>query len=115
MNSKYSIDFEKFFELVTKKSQSEKNTDSTVTEIWQPDTNGELKIMNKEMVDNKTDLNNHLCSLRYDFLNGLLNEILAAYQTPDGKTISSINDFSLGQSIIFTSFMNEGVIKETKN
>jgi len=115
MNSKYSIDFEKFFELVTKKSQSEKNTDSTVTEIWQPDTNGELKIMNKELVDNKTGLNNHLCSLRYDFFNGLLNEILAAFQTPDGKTISGINDFSLGQNIIFTSFMNEGVIKETNN
>lgn len=111
---KYAINFEKFFELITKKNQNEKNNDSTITEIWQPDVNGDLKMVNKEMVDNKYDANNHLCSLRYDFINSLINQVLSVYSTPEGATFKNENQMSFGQKIIFDTFVKEGVIYEFK-
>lgn len=110
--TKYAINFSKFFELITKKNQNEKNNDSTVTEIWQPDTNGDLKMVNKEMVDNKYDANNHLCNLRYDFINSLINQVLSVYSTPEGSTFKNENQMSFGQRIIFDTFIKEGVIYE---
>ena len=112
---RYAINFEKFFELVSKKNQNEKNNESTITEIWQPDTDGELQIVNKEMVDNKYDTNNNLCSLRYDFLNGLINQILSVYMTaPENQLFRNENQMSFGQRIIFETFLREGVIYEIK-
>lgn len=112
---RYAINFEKFFELVSKKNQNEKNNESTITEIWQPDTDGELQIVNKEMVDNKYDTNNNLCSLRYDFLNGLINQILSVYATtPENQLFRNENQMSFGQRIIFETFLREGVIYEIK-
>lgn len=112
---RYAINFEKFFEMITKRNQNEKNNDSTITEIWQPDpTNDELKLMNKEMVDNKYDSNNHLCSLRYDFINSLINQVLSVYATPDGEMIRNEKLLSFGQKIIFESFLKEGIIYEIK-
>lgn len=111
---KYAINFDKFFELITKKNQNEKNNDSTITEIWQPDANDILKMVNKEMVDNKYDTNNHLCSLRYDFLNSLINQVLSVYSTPEGNTVKHISQLSFGQKIILDTFIKEGVIYEIK-
>lgn len=108
---KYVINFEKFFELITKKNQNEKNNDSTITEIWQPDVNGDLKMVNKEMIDNKYDANNNLCSLRYDFINGLINQLLSVYNTPDGSTIIHEGQLSFGQKIILDTFIKEGIIE----
>jgi hypothetical protein len=110
----YVINFEKFFELITKKNQNEKNNDSTITEIWQPDANGDLKIANKELVDNKYDANNHLCSLRYDFINSLINQVLSVYSTPEGAILKEEKQMSFGQKIIFDTFVKEGIIYEIK-
>lgn len=111
-NQKYVINFEKFFELITKKNQNEKNNDSTITEIWQPDVNGDLKMVNKEMVDNKYDVNNHLCGLRYDFINGLINQVLSAYNnTHDGSIIMHEEQLSFGQKIILDTFIKEGIFE----
>ena len=109
---KYLINFDKFFEMITKKNQNEKNNDSTITEIWQPDTNGDLKMMNKEMVDNKFDTNNQLCSLRYDFINGLINQVLSVYSTPNEELFKDLEQMSFGQKIIFDTFLKEGVFYE---
>ena len=111
-NQKYVINFEKFFELITKKNQNEKNNDSTITEIWQPDVNGDLKMVNKEMVDNKYDTNNQLCSLRYDFINGLINQVLSAYNNvQDGSIIMHEGQLSFGQKIILDTFIKEGIFE----
>lgn len=110
---RYAINFERFFEMITKKNQNEKNNVSTITEIWQPDpTNSELKLMNKEMVDNKYDTNNDLCNLRYDFINSLINQVLSVYSNQDGEMIENEEMLSFGQKIIFESFLKEGVIYE---
>ena len=113
-NRKYVINLEKFFDLITKKNQNEKNNDSTITEIWQPDVNGDLKMVNKEMVDNKYDANNHLCGLRYDFINSLINQVLSVYSTPEGSLIVNEKQLSFGQKIILDTFIKEGVIYEIK-
>lgn len=115
MNEKrYIINFDKFFDLITKKNQNEKNNEATITEIWQPDGNGDLQMVNKEMVDNKYDINNHLCGLRYDFINGLINQVLSVYSTDEGETFKNESQMSFGQKIIFDTFVNEGVIYELK-
>lgn len=114
-DKRYALNLDKFFELVTKKNSNEKNTDSTITEIWQPDQNNELKIDHKEIVDNKYDANNHLCGVRYDFLSNSLNQILHVFQTADGSTFLHESQMTFGQRIIFETFLKEGVIYEIKN
>ena len=74
----------------------------------------EFTLMNKEMIDNKYDSNNHLCSLRYDFINSLINQVLSVYATPDGEMIRNEKLLSFGQKIIFESFLKEGIIYEIK-
>lgn len=111
---RYYVNFDKFFELVTRKTPNEKNNDSTITEIWQPGTDGTLQMMNKEMVDNKFDINNNICSMRYDFLNGLINQVLSVYTTPTDSIFKNEGQMSFGQRIIFDSFIKEGVIYEIK-
>lgn len=115
IKKKYVINFEKFFDLVTHKSANEKNNDSTVTEIWQPDQNNDLRIVNKEIVDNKYDSNNNLCGVRYDFLNGLINQVLSVYSGINNTLFISESQMSFGQKIIFESFKKEGVIYEIKD
>lgn len=111
-HTKYTINFDKFFELVTKKTQNEKNNDSTVTEIWQPNENGDLTMVNKEMIDAKGDMNNNMCTMRYEFYSGLLNGILAPYDNIEGNLFKSEKDFSFGQRLIMESFKKEGIIIE---
>ena len=90
MGKEYVINFDKFFETVTKVTEKEKNSETTITEIWQPLESGELTMVNKEVVENKLDLNEHMCTMRYDFLNGMLN----------------------GNRIIFDSLVKEGILEE---
>lgn len=111
---RYALNLERFFELITKKTNNEKNADFTVTEIWQPDTDNDLRIVNKEIVDNRYDKDPNMCNARYDFLNNLINQVLSVYQTPDGKTFLSEKQMSFGQRIIFDTFLKEGVIYEIK-
>ncbi len=114
-DKKYALSFDKFFELVTKRNSNERNTDCTITEIWQPEPdNNELKLEHKEIIDNKYDINNNLCGVRYDFLSGSINEILRSAITPDGKCLIDESQLSFGQRIIFNTFLNEGVIYEIK-
>lgn len=111
-NKRYAIDFDKFFERVTKRNTNEKYTDSTITEIWQPDTNDNPKLMNKEMIENKYDMTNPLCAIRYEFLNELMTQITSLYSTPLGDIVKSEKQLSFGQRIIFESFIKEGIIYE---
>ena len=109
---KYAINIEAFFELITKKNQNEKNNDTTITEIWQPDTDGELKIVNKEMVENKYSVNNDLCTMRYDFINGLIYQILSTSTLNECTFLENEEQFTFGQWIVFNTLLKEGVIYE---
>ena len=111
---KYAINLDKFWELVMRRSQNEKNNESTITEIWQPDADGNPSLVNKEIVDNKYDTNNNLCTLRYDFINGLISQITSVYMTPEGNLFRKENQMSFGQKIIFETLVIEGVIYEIK-
>ena len=112
MGKEYVINFDKFFETVTKVTEKEKNSETTITEIWQPLESGELTMVNKEVVENKLDLNEHMCTMRYDFLNGMLNNVLSTYMTPSGKIIKNVHEMPIGNRIIFDSLVKEGILEE---
>lgn len=116
-NKKYALNLDTFFELITKKNTNEKNTDCTITEIWQPNStrNNELILEHKEIIDNKYDTNNNLCGVRYDFLNNIINEIIRTQMLPDGKTFIDEEQMTFGQKIIFNTLLKEGVIYEIKD
>lgn len=113
-NKRYALNLNRFFELVTAKSVNENNNESTITEVWQTNGGDDMTLVNKEIVDNKININNSLCAARYDFLKEIITNILSYLQTPDGDLFVDESQLSFGQKIVFETFIKEGVIYEIK-
>lgn len=107
---KYIIDFDKLFEYVVKRPSNDKNNESSITQVWQPDGE-ELKITSKEEIETKHESNPNLINMKYDFLNGLLSQITTVFGIND-KIFVKEEDLSFGQKMILDSFIKEGFIKK---
>ena len=92
---------------------SEKNI-NTITTMSYPNANDdEEEIVEKEISENKSTLNETMNNVRYDFIRMLLNTVFATFTNNMNQIITlTPDDLSFGQKIVFNTLVNKKIIKE---
>ena len=110
----YVIDMDKMMAWVVETPASEKNI-NTITTMSYPITNDddEEEIVEKEVSENKSTLNETMNNVRYDFIRILLNTILTTFTNNMNQIITlTPEDLSFGQKLAFNTLINKNIIKE---
>jgi len=110
----YVIDMDKMMAWVVETPASEKNI-NTITTMSYPITNDddEEEIVEKEVSENKSTLNETMNNVRYDFIRILLNTIFTTFTNNMNQIITlTPEDLSFGQKLAFNTLINKNIIKE---
>lgn len=112
--SKYYFDLEKCIEFVAKTGKTPKSTNSSVSQIWSNNhdkiqggnsIDDDLKLVTKEITENKSEANEAIAGIRYDLLKTMLTTI--AYSEEP-----TIQQMSQGKKMVFETLRKEGIICE---
>ncbi len=109
----YVLDMDKIMAWVVETPVSEKNI-NTITTMSYPNANDdEEEIVEKEISENKSTLNETMNNVRYDFIRMLLNTVFATFTNNMNQIITlTPDDLSFGQKIVFNTLVNKKIIKE---
>ena len=110
-NKCYIIDLDKLMAWVSETPSSEKNI-STVTTMYYPITD-EVDVVEKEISENKSSLNDVMNNIRYDLIRNLLTVLLTTYTDDMNRIITrDVSDLSFTQQIAFNTLLNKKIIIE---
>ena len=110
----YVIDMDRLMAWITETPNSEKNV-TTMTTISYPMANDEEEeeIIEKEVTENKSTLNDTMNNVRYDFARNLINSIFMAFGNDINQIVSfTTKDLSFGQKIAFNTLLYKKIIIE---
>jgi hypothetical protein len=113
----YIIDMDKLMSWIVETPSSEKNI-NTITTMSYPITNDEeeQEIVEKEVSETKSTLNETMNNVRYDLVRNLINVLLTTYINDMNQIISlSKNDLSFGQRLAFNTLFYKNIIIEVSN
>ena len=118
----YFIDLDKFMSYVTHLTSQEKNNDTEITQTYtiggldddeSETTDNSLSLIQKQVTENKSNGNDSLYNVKYDFLKLILNAIISPTFDESGipSPVKSIEDMSFGQILCFNTLINKGIIQ----
>lgn len=109
----YIIDLDRLMAWVVETPSSEKNI-NTITTMSYPITNDdEEEIVEKEVSETKSTLNETMNNVRYDFVRNLFNVLFSTFTTDIGQVVSmSTKDLSFAQKITFNTLIYKKIIIE---
>lgn len=107
----YIIDMDAVMQWVSETPNSEKNI-NTITTITYPIIDGE-EVVEKEVSENKSSLNDTMNNVRYDFIRILLNTLLTTFTNEMNQIVSySYKDLTFAQKLAFNTLMSKKIIKD---
>ena len=107
----YIIDMDAVLKWVSETPNSEKNI-NTITTMTYPVIEGE-EIVEKEISENKSSLNEIFNNVRYDFIRILINTLFTTFTTDLNQILSfSFKDLSFAQKIAFNTLLAKKIIIE---
>lgn len=108
----YKIDIDALMAWVSETPTSEKNT-STITTLTYPITEEEDDVVEKEISENKSTLNDTMNNIRYDLIRNIINVLFSlSTNETDGTPIFSLKDLSFAQKITFNTLLSKKIIIE---
>jgi len=112
----YIIDMDKLMAWVAETPSSEKNI-NTITTMTYPITNDdEEEIVEKEISETKSTLNDAMNNIRYDFVRILINTILTTFTTDLNQILSyELKTMSFSQKLAFNTLLYKKIIIEVTN
>lgn len=112
----YIIDMDKLMEWIVETPSSEKNI-NTITTMSYPITNDdEEEIVEKEVSETKSTLNETMNNVRYDFVRNMISTIFTTFTNDMNQILTSgLNDLSFGQKIAFNTLLYKKIIIEVTN
>ena len=98
---------------VSETQSSEKNI-STITTMSYPITNDdEVDVVEKEVSENKSSLNDVMNNIRYDLIRNLLSVLLTTYTDDMNRIITrEVSDLSFSQQMAFNTLLDKKIIIE---
>ena len=110
----YKIDIDALMAWVSETPSSERNV-NTITTLNYPLTDEGEEIVEKEVSENKTTLNDTMNNIRYDLIKNLINTLFIMH-TDETYTTSPFNlsGLTVGQKIAFNTLFAKNIIKEVK-
>ena len=110
----YIIDMDAVLKWVSETPNSEKNI-NTITTMTYPVIEGE-EMVEKEISENKSSLNEIFNNVRYDFIRILINTLFTTFTTDLNQILSfSFKDLSFAQKIAFNTLLAKKIIIEVTN
>ena len=115
----FIIDMDKLMAWVVETPTAEKNFNTMTTMTYGINDEDE-DVVEKEVTENKSTLNETLNNIRYDLVKSLLNVIFVDFQNDINQNIQlSLDDLSFSQKIVFNTLLHKKIIIEinkiTKN
>lgn len=106
----YKIDMDALMSWVSETPVTEKNI-NTITTLSYPIT--EEDMVEKEITENKSTLNDVFNNVRYDFVRSLINTLLTITVDGMGNVFGTrIEDFTFGQKLAFNTLLAKKIIIE---
>lgn len=107
----YKIDMDAVMKWVSESPTSERNINTTTT-ITYPMIEGE-DVVEKEISENKSSINDVMSNVRYDFIRILINTLFTTFTNEINQVISfSLKDLSFAQKIAFNTLIAKNIIIE---
>ena len=113
----YIIDMDALMAWICETPNSEKNI-TTMTTISYPITNddNEDEVLEKEVTENKSTLNDTMNNVRYDFVKNLINSLFLTFGNDITQLVSyTTKDLIFGQKIAFNTLLYKKIIIEANN
>lgn len=128
----YAIDMNKFMAFCASSTNCEKDSQTTITQIYANQNNDEDDMpvsvsftdgmtqyngpLSKEIREIKSNCNENFNNIRYDFAKNLLSTLISPYYTRDGELLlqNSEEELCLGQKICFNTLLQQGILIEVK-
>ena len=111
-NKKYSFDLDKLMKWVAATPSNEKNIDITITQT-SPIFNEDNEVIEggsvKEITETKSNLNNTMNQIRFEFMRMIMATVLEHYTNYVGE-----NEFTPQQEICINTLKNKGILVELK-
>ena len=110
----YKLDIDALMAWVSETPSSEKNI-STITTLNYPLTDESEEIVEKEVSESKTALNDTMNNIRYDIIRNLINTLFTTYTNNINDIVTyCLKDLTYGQKIAFNTLFAKKIIKEVK-
>ena len=113
----YAIDIDKIMKWVSETPNTEKNI-NTITTMSYPIANDEEdnEIVEKEITENKSSLNDTMNNVRYDLLRNLFNVLFTTITNDLGQVLNcNLDSLTMSQKIIFNTLLHKKIIIELEN
>lgn len=112
-NKCYIIDLDKLMAWVSETPSSEKNISTTTTMSYPITNDDEVDVVEKEVSENKSSLNDVMNNIRYDLIRNLLSNLLTTYTDDMNRIITrEVSDLSFSQQMAFNTLLNKKIIIE---
>lgn len=112
-NKCYIIDLDALMSWVSETPSSEKNISTTTTMSYPITSDDEVEVVEKEVSENKTSLNDVMNNIRYDLIRNLLANILTTYTNDMNQIVTlNVSDLSFSQQIAFNTLLHKKIIIE---
>ena len=108
----YIIDMDKLMSWIVETPNAERNI-STMTTMTYPITNDGEEIVEKEVSETKSSLNDVMNNIRYDFIKNLFSVLFTTFTNDINQVMSSnLSDLSFPQKIAFNTLLYKKIIIE---
>lgn len=112
----YIIDMDKLMQWIVETPSSEKNINTITTMSYPIANDDEEEIIEKEVSETKSSLNETMNNVRYDFVRNMINTIFMTFTNDMNQITSfSLNDLSFAQRIAFNTLFYKKIIIEVTN
>ena len=111
----YALNLEKLMEFIITPMNRELDGNTTLVQCYENnhlDSNPGLSFTKKEISENKTNINELTCSMRYNVIMEMLNILTTPLTDENGMLISLLNleSWPFGHALAFNTLLEMGVI-----
>lgn len=108
----FIIDIDKLMSWIVETPNSERNI-NTITTMTYPISHDEEDIIEKEVSETKSTLNEIMNNIRYDFIKNLFNVLFTTFTNDINQIMTfNTNDLSFAQKIAFNTLLYKKIIIE---
>ena len=112
-NKCYIIDLDRLMSWISETPSSERNISTTTTMSYPITNDDEVELVEKEISENKTSLNDVMNNIRYDLIRNLLGVLMSTYTNDMSQIVTlSVSDLSFSQQIAFNTLLHKKIIIE---
>lgn len=116
----YALNLEKLMEFIVTPMNRELDGNTTLVQKYETNdnvSNSGLNLVNKEITENKTNINELTCSMRYNIIMELFNLITTPLTDEKGMLLSltSLESWPLGHAIAFNTLIEMDILYQVED